>query len=362
MSGIMITPNSFMNPTYGTEEIKSVTDYINSGGWIMEHAKTREMEQMICDYTGAKYAHMVPSATAALVIAAMLADIKPGERFAASAYTQAATVNGAILMNGVPHFVDIDDAGTINFDDIPFDCRVVFVTPINGRYPSDIKNKIQQLKDRGCFVIEDSAQSLGSFVSGEHNGTFGDVGIFSFGAPKIITTGQGGCIFTNSKELSEKIHAIKNFGRTVGVGEVYNIMGLNFKFTDLQASFGVEQMRKLPDYVKHKRDIFRWYQEELFDVCDFIPTSNETTVTYPDIFLKSKEERDGLCEFLKQNNIASRAVYDSLARQPFHKKWYQYCPVTERFGDTGLQLPGQVSLNRHDIKLVADLVKTFLSA
>ena len=351
-----------MNPTYGAEEIQNVTDYINSGGWIMEHVKTREMEQMICDYVSTTYAHMVPSATSALIIAAMLADITPGERFAASAYTQAATVNGAILMGGVPYFVDIDETGTINFDDIPSDCRVVFVTPINGRYPADIENKIQNLKDRGHFVIEDSAQSLGSFVNGKHNGTFGDVGIFSFGAPKIITTGQGGCIFTDDKELSDKIHAIKNFGRTVGVGEVYNIMGLNFKFTDLQASFGIEQMHKLPKYVEHKRNIFQWYQEELAGVCDFITTSSETTVTYPDVFLKSKQERDGLCEFLKQHNIASRAVYDSLGRQPFHKKWYQFCPVTEQFGDTGLQLPGQVSLERQDIKFVADLVKTFLSA
>ena len=104
----MITPNSHMNPVYGQEEINSVTDYINSGGWIMEHTKTRELESMICEYTGAKYAHMVPSATAGLLIAAMLADIKHDERFAAPSYTQAATVNGAILLGGHPQFIDVN--------------------------------------------------------------------------------------------------------------------------------------------------------------------------------------------------------------------------------------------------------------
>ena len=77
----MLTPNSHMNPVYELEERNSVKEYIDSGGWIMEHTKTRELEQMICDYTGAKYAHMVPSATMGLLLCSMLSNIKPGEVF-----------------------------------------------------------------------------------------------------------------------------------------------------------------------------------------------------------------------------------------------------------------------------------------
>jgi perosamine synthetase len=359
----MITYNSMMNPTYGAEETASVEQYINSGGWIMEHTKTREMEQQLCDYTGAQYAHMVPSGTSALLVAAMLANIKPGSRFAASAYTQAATVNGAILMGGVPVFVDVDATGTIDFAKIPEDCGVVFVSSINGRYCEDIHNKIKQLQSRGVFVVEDTAQSLGSWSYNQHHGTFGDVGIFSFGAPKIVTTGQGGAIITNNKQLSEQIFAIKNFGRTVGVGEVYNIMGMNFKFTDLQASFGVEQMRKLPEYVAKKQQIFTWYKQCLGDVVDFVEThaDNTATVTYPDIYLRSRTERDGLCEYLRTCSIGTRAVYDSLGRQPFHSQWATSCPVTEVLGDRGLQLPGQVSLEHQDILSIGDAVKLWLS-
>ena len=90
----MITKNSHMNPVYGKEEVESVNEYINSGGWIMEHTKTRELESMICNFTGAKYAHMVTSATTGLLCASMVAKIQPGEKFAVSAYTQAATCNG----------------------------------------------------------------------------------------------------------------------------------------------------------------------------------------------------------------------------------------------------------------------------
>ncbi len=101
----MLTPNSHMNPVYSVEERNSVKEYIDSGGWIMEHTKTREMEQMICDYTGAQHAHMVPSATMGLLLASMLSDIEPTEHFDCPAYTPAATANGAILMGSSPKFI-----------------------------------------------------------------------------------------------------------------------------------------------------------------------------------------------------------------------------------------------------------------
>jgi perosamine synthetase len=352
----MITPNSHMNPVYGKEEIESVTEYITSGGWIMEHTKTREMEQLICDYTGAKYAHMVTSATTGLLVASMVADIKPNERFAVSAYTQAATANGAILMGATPVIIDVDTRSyTIDFENIPDDCRVVFVTSINGRYPDDAQEQIAKLRSQGRFVIEDSAQALGSWHKDKHIGTMGNLGIFSFGAPKIITTGQGGCIITSDEELSKQVHAIKNFGRTVGVGEVYNVMGMNFKFTDIQAAFGVEQMKKLPAIVKDKKEIFDVYREALHGVCDFVDTNLEdTTPTYPEILV---DNRDALANYLRENGIGCRAVYYSLCDQPFHRQWKTPTPNTDYIAKMGLHLPGQADLTREDVLAISDIVR-----
>ena len=364
----MITPNSHMNPVYGDEEIEGVVNYINNGGWIMEHTKTRELEKLICDYTKAKYAHMVPSATAGLLLASMVADIKPDEPFCSSAYTQAATVNGAILMGGKPVFIDIDPVyHTIDFNKIPEDCRVVFISSINGRYPPDIEDKINQLKDKGHFVIEDAAQSLGSWsITHKHCGTMGDLGVFSFGAPKIITTGQGGCIITNSKELSDRIFAIKNFGRSVGVtGETYNVMGMNFKFTDLQASFGVEQMKKFPDIVKRKKEIYNQYKHGLMPLVlkgdiMFPNTSDRfTTVTYPDILVKDPNDKYPLMKRLSKFDIGTRSVYQSLSSQPFHSAWKTETPNTNFIYERGIQLPGQTNLDDDDMIKIVNVIINF---
>lgn len=345
-----------MNPVYCVEERNSVKEYIDSGGWIMEHTKTRELEQMICDYTGANYAHMVPSATMGLLLCSMLSNIKPGEVFDCPAYTQAATANGSILMGATPNFIDVDpNTYTLNFSKVQN--RVVYVASINGRTPADYHHQIKQLQDSGHFVIEDAAQALGSWHRDQHIGTMGHVGVFSFGAPKIITTGQGGCIITNDVGISERIHAIKNFGRTVGVGEVYNVMGMNFKFTDLQASFGIEQMRKLPEIVERKKEIYELYWRELSDTVDFVPTNLlEVTPTYPEILV---ENRDELAEYLRSMHIGCRAVYDSLTAQPFHSKWTTATPTTDYIGARGLQLPAQADLLDYDIKEICQVIRDF---
>lgn len=357
----MITPNSHMNPVYGEEEIKSVTDYLNTGGWIMEHTKTRELEKMICSYTGAKYAHMVPSATAGLLIAAMLANIKHGEQVAVSAWTQAATINGAISIGATPFIIDIDKTGVINFKNIPDYMKVVFVTSINGRYSPDTVTNIKRLKDAGVFVIEDAAQSLGSFTPDGHIGTFGSVGVFSFGAPKIITTGQGGCIVTNDKTLSERIVEIKNFGRSIGMsGETYNVHGLNFKFTDLQAAFGIEQMHKLPQIIERKKRIYEIYREELSECVDFIDTDLKyTTPTYPDIYFRNSHDRHYITDLFNYHNIGYRPVYESLSAQPYHNRWARPTPVTDLYAKKGLQLPAQADLTDDDVLRIASIIKGY---
>jgi len=346
-----------MNPDYGQLEQQRVQEYMKSGGWIMEHRVTRELEDRIRDYTGAQHAHMVTSATAGLLIASHIAGIKPGKSFAACGYTQAATVNGALVLGGKMHLIDAEkETFSIDLSQIPSECSVVFVTSINGRLPDHAVTTIETLRNNGVFVIEDSAQSLGSFVQEKHLGTIGDIGVFSFGAPKIITTGQGGCLVTDNDDISNEIHAIKNFGRTVSHGEIYNTFGLNFKFTDVQAAIGLAQFDRLSEIVEHKKSIYSWYRENLDDVVEFVPTDlNHVTPVYPEILTKQRER---IMKALTDANIGYRAAYNSLARQPYHSGINSTrLPNTEYIADRGLHLPSQHCLTRSNVDYISEKIK-----
>ena len=355
----MITNNSYMNPVFGKEETNAVTDYLNSGGWITEFSVTKQFEKMLSEYIGAEYVHCVPSATMGLLVASMIADIKPNEKFTASAYTQAATVNGAILLGGDPVIADTDTE-SYTLDLIGIDTRVIFVTAINGRYSKDTANKIIDLKSKGHFVIEDAAQALASFTGDRHIGTIGDIGVISFGSPKIITTGQGGAIFTNNKDISDRIHQIKNFGRIVRSGEVYDSFGLNFKFTDLQAAFGIEQFKKLEKIAKHKKMVFDTYRQELSNLCDFIYTDLEqTTPTYPEILV---DDPLYLHNKLKEKAIGTRTVYPSILNQPYHSKFKtKDLPNAEYIGNHGLILPSQYDINENDLQIIINEIRKVLA-
>jgi dTDP-4-amino-4,6-dideoxygalactose transaminase len=143
----------------------------------------------------------------------------------------------------------------------------------------------------------------------------------------------------------------------VGVGETYNVMGMNFKFTDLQASFGVEQMRRLPEVVQRKKQIYQRYVDNLKDHVEFINTDLTTvTPTYPEIIVS---RRDELAEHLRKHHIGCRAVYGSLSIQPFHSQWATPTPITDKVAKTGLQLPAQADLLDYDIDEVCKVILDF---
>ena len=105
---------------------------------------------------------------------------------------------------------------------------------------------------------------LGSFFpDGQHIGTKGLIGSFSFSAPKIISTGQGGALVTNDDDLAQKLRKLKDFGRSSGGNDIHDSIGFNFKFTELQACVGLEQMKKLPSRVERKKEIWLKYKEQL---------------------------------------------------------------------------------------------------
>ncbi len=158
--------------------------------------------------------------------------------------------------------------------------RAVMFVSLNGRSPADLAGFIARCRARGVKVIEDAAQSLGSFRDGRHLGTLGDCGCLSFSSQKLVTTGQGGAVLTDDEEIYRRMGLLRDFGRLEGGSDHYLSVGWNLKFTDLQAVVGLQQMRRLPELVTRKREIFARYQEQLAGIPGLeIPSTDLASVS-----------------------------------------------------------------------------------
>ena len=353
-----------MEPSFDMKEAEAVYDYMKSGGWCTEFKKTREFEQMICDYTGAKHCWITSNGTVSLSIALMAVGVGVGDEVICPDYTMVATPNSAELIGAKAVFVDIEKS-TLCMD---FEKMKAAVTPktkavmlvsINGRHPANMQQWVDFCQEKGIHLIEDAAQSLGSFCGGKHLGRFGEIGSFSFSAPKVITTGQGGALITDDDELADKIKKIRDFGRDQGGSDHYLCKGWNFKFSDLQAVVGIEQMKKLPGRIARKKEMGKLYDSLLANVpgVELVPTNYEdTSPWFFDILCERREE---LQAFLKEKGVGSRIFYPPLHAEPAYGYHELSFPVTEEVSRKGLWLPSSVFLTDGQVRYVCGLIKEF---
>ncbi len=355
-------------PWFGKEEKKAVCDYMDEGGWITEFRRTQKFEQMIAKYTGAKHCVVVNNGTVSLTLAALACGIKTGDEVIVPNFTMIATPNSIKLIGANPVFVDIEP-NTLVMDyektvkAITKKTKAIMLVTVNGRYPAAGINKFKSLtKKYNLHLIEDSAQSLGSFYpNGKHMGTEGIVGCFSFSAPKVISTGQGGALITNDDNLATKIRRLKDFGRSKGGNDIHDAIGYNFKFTELQACIGIEQIKKLRWRVDRKQKILQLYQRLLKDLRQVRFFSQDLVHTTPWFIDVLVENRDKLQEYLKKNNIGTRIMYPPINRQPAYKYPGTF-KVSNLVGEKGLWLPSSSQLTNDDIKYVAEKIRGFYQA
>ena len=356
-----------MEPWLGEEEAAAVNDYMRSGGWLMEHDKTRQFESIIADYTGASHCIVTVNGTVSLTLAALACDVRPGDEVIVPNYTMIATANSVFMLGANPVFVDVEPETLcldINRTEAALTpkTRAIMLVTANGRYPKAGIEAFVDLADKhGLALIEDAAQSLGShFPDGRHIGSVGKVGSFSFSVPKIITTGQGGCLITNDDELAERLRKLKDFGRAAGGTDIHQSIGYNFKFTDLQACVGIEQMKKLDWRIERKKEILVKYRQALRAVESvkfFEQDLINTTPWFIDILC---ERRADLQEHLKKRGIGTRAMYPPVNRQQAYQRVGHH-PVSELVGRQGLWLPSSSQLTDQQIETVCDSVAEFYS-
>lgn len=361
-----------MEPWYGKEEKKAILEYLDSGGWLVEFKKTEEFERAICDYTGAKYCSVLPNGTISLVLALMALGVKRGDEVIVPDYTMIATPNAVVMVGAQPIFVDIDDSLCLNTElakrAITARTKAIIHVSINGR-AGGLDNLKKLCRDKNIYLVEDAAQSLGSFYGKKHLGRHGIVGSFSFSAPKIITTGQGGALIADNKTIYDKIEKLKDFGRVEAGVDWHDDIGWNFKFTDLQAVFGIEQMKKLSQRTKLKKEIYSLYKKYLSGIKEikFIETNlKKVSPWFMDILVPDPL---ALQKHLKDNNIGSRVFYPAIHTQPafkhvkgrFGKLTASNFPIATHVGQHGLWLPSSAFLKNADIRRICKCIKDFYS-
>lgn len=354
-----------MEPWYGIEEKRALNDYMDEGGWLTEFKKTSEFEARIADYTGSKHCIVVNNGTVSLTLAAIACGIEVGDEVIVPNYTMIASPNSISMIGARPIFVDVEPE-TLCLDlekvkeSITNKTKAIILVSANGRYPkAGIDEFVKFSKDNNLILIEDSAQSLGSHYPDKcHMGTKGIVGSFSFSTPKIITTGQGGALITDDDIIAGKLRKLKDFGRSGGGNDVHDSIGFNFKFTELQAVIGIEQMKKLPWRVQRKKEMFELYQKELSGISQvsfFHQDLINTTPWFIDVLV---EDRDNLQVFLKLNNIGSRIMYPPINRQEAYKVPGEH-HVSNMVGENGIWLPSAAQLTDLQIKYICDKIREF---
>lgn len=348
-------------PNFGEEEAIACYNYMKPGtNFVTEFKQTEHLEKMICETTGAKYCVMTTSGNMALVLALMALNLPKGSEVIVPNYTMIASVNAIQFLGLRPVLVDVDSTTfTLNLETIrnhvTENTSAIMHVSLNNRH-TDIQAIQEFCAQNKIVLLEDAAQSLGCVTQGKHFGTFGSIGCFSLSTPKIISTGQGGFCITNDATLADRMTKIKNFGRAMGGIDIFEVFGINMKFTDIQAVIGIEQMKKLPARVRRMREMYDLYYKNLHTCCKMLTPQEDTWIPwFIDCFVN---QRDELMAWLKTHNIQTRATYPEIHKTPMYTQDLDL-PVSKFVSAHGLFLPSHTLLTDAQIIHICNLIQLF---
>ena len=374
---------------YGKQKIDE--DDINSvvkvlkGDYLTTGPIVSEFENSVAKYVGTKYAVAVSNGTAALHMACYAAGISEGDEVLVPAITFAASSNCVLYCGGKPVFIDIDPKSyniDINKIKEKITSKTKAIIPVDFAGQSvDMDLILKIAEEYNLTVIEDAAHALGSEYKGEKVGSKAHMTEFSFHPVKPITTGEGGVVVTNSKELYEKMILFRSHGitrnselMTENQGPWYYEqidLGYNYRLTDIQSALGLSQIKKLDDFIFKRREIVNKYNEAFKELEEIVtPFENEYSKSGHHIYVlllnldKLKCGRKEIFEALQAENIGVNVHYLPVYLHPYYKKLgYKKgeCPVAEDIYNRMITIPLFPSMTDKDIKDVIEAVKKVLN-
>jgi len=329
-------------PLFIGNEKKYLNDCIDSTFVSYLGKYVGRFEKMVADYTGSKHAVAVVNGTSALHLALIVAGVKKDDLVVTQALSFAATANGIMYTGAEPYFIDVDmnnlgmsadalktfliDVELVQGEAIykPSGQRIGAIVPMHTfGFPCEIEKIVELANEFNIPVVEDSAESLGSFKNNQHTGTFGLLGIFSFNGNKSVTSGGGGMIITNDDKLAELAKHLSTQAKMPHKWDYrHDEIGYNYRCPNINAALGCAQMEKLDEYISNKRNTAQEYADffkdsEINHVHE--PADCKSNYWLNAVILPSPKDRDAFLEETNSNGVMTRPIWVLLHRLEYLK-------------------------------------------
>jgi aminotransferase in exopolysaccharide biosynthesis len=330
-------------PVFEGNERLYLIDCIDSNFVSSVGVMVTEFEGKVAEFTGSKHAIATVNGTAALHVAIELAGVKPGDEVISQALTFIATCNAISYAGAKPLFIDVD-VDTMGLSPAALKCFLKenaekrasgTFNKISGRkisacvpmhtfgFPCRVAEIAEICADWNIALIEDAAESLGSYVGSRHTGTFGSMATLSFNGNKVITTGGGGMIITDDSELAKRAKYITTTAKVPHPYEfVHDKIGYNYRMPNLNAALGCAQMERLDEFLMIKSQLAEQWDAFFHDRdVDFVKAINGNKANHwlNAIILDSREDRDEFLKVTNDNNVMTRPIWTLMSKLPMFK-------------------------------------------
>lgn len=364
-------------PAFTTEDEEALVACLRTG-WVMQGPRVKEFEETFANFVGAKYAVAVTSCTTALHLALIVLGIGPGDEVIVPSFSWVATANAVEFVGAKVKFVDVDDSFNIDVDQIEAaitpQTKAIIPVHLFGLavdVPA-IKAAFPEL-----LIVEDAACAAGSSIKGKKAGSMGEMAAFSFHPRKSITTGEGGMVTTNNENYYRQLLELRNHGLSADfvkkgnqdMPEV-NVLGYNFRMTDIQASIGVTQMRRIANMIKERDAGASIYYAKLGEIEGLTLPLKGSHIEHCwqsfVILLDERYNRNEVMKKLAERGIATRPGTQAVHMLGFYQEKYgipaNQLPKSQQVYNQSIAIPMHNKMRLEDYGYVADELHDILSS
>ena len=363
------------------EDVQLITKIIKRGSRWAIGPEIEEFENALKDYVGVDYCTTLNSGTSALHATLLAYGLAKNDEIIVPSFSFISTVNSVLFVDATPVFSDIEEE-TFGLDPNQIEGKISpntkAVVPVDyGGLPCKINEVCEIAKNKDLVVIEDSAEALGSTINGKKTGSVSDSAIFSFCGNKVLTTGEGGAVVTNSKTINEKIKSLRSHGRVDKINYFentqeakYEHLGYNWRMSSITAAMGISQLNKLDKIIKMRQENAIFISSKLSKHSEIRvpapPSGHKHIYQMYTIQLENEKIRDELHDYLSEKGIFSKVYFSPIHLTPFYKAKFNQkensLPNTEKISQQVLTLPIYPNMTMEEKNYLVDTVSEFFES